>query len=55
MIGARSPPRAALWTLAAHGAFLLYFGPNSRHDVVGAAPEEEVEAVRRAEAELARS
>ena len=36
---------AALWTLAAYGVFLAYFGLYSRHHLVAAAPEEEFEAL----------
>ena len=47
--------KAALITLAVYALAALYFGLYSRHHLVGKAPEEEFEAIQRAEAELAGS
>jgi ethanolamine permease len=44
--------KAALITLAVFVAFLAYFWFYSRHHLVGVAPEEEFEAISRAESEL---
>ena len=46
---------AALITLGVYLAFVLYFALYSRHHLVAQAPEEEFDAVMRAEAELAGS
>jgi ethanolamine permease len=46
---------AALITLGVYLAFVLYFALYSRHRLVSRAPEEEFEAIQRAEAELAGS
>jgi len=46
---------AAFITLGVYAAAALYFGVYSRHHLVGAAPEEEFEAIAAAEAELAGS
>jgi ethanolamine permease len=45
--------KAALITLGVYVAAALYFGIYSRHHLVASAPEEEFEAIERAEAELA--
>ena len=55
--GRRHVPRgqtAAFITLGVYVAAAAYFGLYSRHHLVGAAPEEEFEAIETAEAELAR-
>jgi ethanolamine permease len=46
---------AALITLGVYAAFIAYFLLYSRHHLVASAPEEEFEAITRAEAELAGS
>jgi ethanolamine permease len=46
---------AALITLGVYLVAVLYFGLYSRHHLVGRAPEEEFDAIQRAEAELAGS
>ena len=43
---------AALWTLAAYGAFLAYFALYSRHHLVASAPEEEFELLADAEEDV---
>jgi ethanolamine permease len=45
--------KAAFITLAVYAAAALYFALYSRHHLVASAPEEEFEAIERAEAELA--
>ena len=45
--------KAAFITLGVYAAAALYFGVYSRHHLVASAPEEEFEAIERAEAELA--
>jgi ethanolamine permease len=47
--------KAAFITLGVYALAALYFGLYSRHHLVGNAPEEEFEAIARAEAELAGS
>jgi ethanolamine permease len=47
--------KAAFITLGVYAAAALYFGIYSRHHLVASAPEEEFEAIERAEAELAGS
>ena len=44
---------AALWSAVFHGLMVAYFGFYSRHHLVASAPEEEFEAIARAEEELA--